>query len=82
MMNTDYFVEMVEKDIENLLSMPLWEDVDFVKRFFKQKQGNDVSFYKRVILQSKEQREHWGKVAMFVYRFGRFINITVIQSFG
>lgn len=81
MMNTDYFVEMVEKDIENLLSMPLWEDVDFVKRFFKQKQGNDVSFYKRVILQSKEQREHWGKVAMFVYRFGRFIKYHCDSEF-
>lgn len=81
MMNTEYFVEMVERDIESLLSLDMWQDREFVKKIFNQKPNNDVSFYYRVIKQSKEQSEYWGKVAMFVYRFGRFIKYHCNSEF-
>lgn len=81
MMNTDYFVEMVEKDIKSILESSLLKIPEFTRKLFKQKSGDNADFYTNVIKQSEIQVEYWSKVTFFVYRFGRFVKYHCDSEF-
>ena len=80
-METNYFVEMIENDLEGILSSSLMNDDEFTRKLFKQKKDNKASFKNRVIKESNKQWEYYEKVAMFVYRFGRFIHYHCDSEF-
>lgn len=72
-MDVDYFVKMIEKDLDEILSLELLRDDQFTKKIFKQKPENKISFYRNVIRQSEIQPDYWGRALMFIFRFGRYI---------
>lgn len=80
-MNKKVFVEFIEDDLETLIAADIWKDKQFVAKLFKQKDGDKASFEKNVIEQTSIQTEHWAKVLMFIYRFGRFLKFHCESSF-
>lgn len=80
-MDTNYFVKMIEKDLDSILKLEILKDEEFTRKLFNQKPDDDASFYKNVIRQSEIQSEYWGRVVFFVYRFGRFLKYHCDSSF-
>jgi glycerophosphoryl diester phosphodiesterase len=80
-MDVSYFVNMIEKDLDSILKLDILKNKEFTQTFFKQKKGDNASFYHNVIEQSEIQVEYWSRVAFFVYRFGRFIKYHCDSKF-
>ncbi len=71
--NPKIFIEVVENDLDALLKQDIWNDREFVKKLFSQKEGSKANFQRNVIDQVMMQTEYWSRVLMFIYRFGRFL---------
>lgn len=80
-MNTEYFVKMIEKDLDSILNLEILKDEQFTRKLFGQKVESNVSFYNNVIKQSNIQSEYWSKVLMFIFRFGRYIHYHCESDF-
>lgn len=80
-MDTEYFVNMIEKDLDSILNLEILKDEEFTRKLFKQKPEDKANFYNNVIKQSEIQSEYWGRVTFFVYRFGRFLKYHCDSKF-
>lgn len=80
-MDTEYFVNMIEEDLDNILNLEILKDEEFTRKLFKQKSGDKVNFYKNVIKQSEIQPDYWGRALMFIFRFGRYIHYHCESEF-